>query len=54
MTTAHVDPFDHPALFYRDDREYLAGTLPFIADGLAAGAPATSWAATPSGCGCWT
>ena len=39
MTTTHVDPFDHPALFYRDDREYLAGTLPFIADGLAAGAP---------------
>jgi anti-sigma regulatory factor (Ser/Thr protein kinase) len=29
--------FDHPALFYRDDDEYLAGTMPFIASGLAAG-----------------
>ena len=39
MTTTHVDPFDHPALFYRDEQEYLAGTLPFITEGLAAGAP---------------
>jgi anti-sigma regulatory factor (Ser/Thr protein kinase) len=36
---ADVDPFDHPALFYRDEPEYLAGTLPFITEGLAAGAP---------------
>jgi hypothetical protein len=43
MTTtpmpAEIDPFDHPALFYRDAQEYLAGTLPFITEGLAAGAP---------------
>ena len=31
--------FVHPALFYRDAAEYLAGTLPFIRDGLAAGEP---------------
>ncbi len=31
--------FDHPALFYRDAGEYLAGTLPFIRDALAAGEP---------------
>jgi anti-sigma regulatory factor (Ser/Thr protein kinase) len=29
------DQFVHPALLYRDDSEYLAGLLPFIADGLA-------------------
>ncbi|MGV9840892.1 anti-sigma factor RsbA family regulatory protein [Streptomyces fungicidicus] len=33
------DPFVHPALFYRDDREYLDGTLPFVRAGLAAGEP---------------
>jgi anti-sigma regulatory factor (Ser/Thr protein kinase) len=38
VTTA-TEPFDHPALFYRDEQEYLAGTLPFITEGLAAGAP---------------
>ncbi|RAY14541.1 sensor histidine kinase [Actinomadura craniellae] len=31
--------FTHPALLYRGDREYLAGTLPFIRGGLAAGEP---------------
>ncbi|MEJ3746783.1 sensor histidine kinase [Actinomycetes bacterium KLBMP 9797] len=31
--------FDHPALLYRDAGEYLAGTLPFIQAGLAAGEP---------------
>jgi anti-sigma regulatory factor (Ser/Thr protein kinase) len=31
--------FAHPALFYRDSAEYLAGTVPFIADGLALGEP---------------
>jgi anti-sigma regulatory factor (Ser/Thr protein kinase) len=31
--------FDHPALLYRDSAEYLAGTLPFIEAGLAAGEP---------------
>jgi anti-sigma regulatory factor (Ser/Thr protein kinase) len=28
--------FDHPALFYRGWADYLAGTVPFIRDGLAA------------------
>ncbi|HEX4721612.1 MAG TPA: sensor histidine kinase [Pseudonocardiaceae bacterium] len=31
--------FGHPALFYHGDGEYLAGTVPFITDGLAAGDP---------------
>src|SRR5687768_6954558 len=31
--------FAHPALFYRGSDEYLAGTVPFIAEGLAAGEP---------------
>ncbi|MFS8204049.1 anti-sigma factor RsbA family regulatory protein [Streptomyces sp. CWNU-52B] len=33
------DPFVHPALFYRDDQEYLAGTVPFLLEGLAAAEP---------------
>jgi anti-sigma regulatory factor (Ser/Thr protein kinase) len=32
-------PFHHPALFYRDDAEYLAGTVPFVRGGRAAGEP---------------
>ncbi|MFC8344892.1 anti-sigma factor RsbA family regulatory protein [Streptomyces sp. NPDC057280] len=32
-------PFVHPALFYRDTRDYLEGTLGFIREGLAAGEP---------------
>ncbi len=35
MTTS----FDHPVLFYRDAEEYLAGTVPFVTAGLAAGEP---------------
>jgi anti-sigma regulatory factor (Ser/Thr protein kinase) len=35
MTSA----FDHPALLYRDADEYLAGTVPFVTAGLAAGDP---------------
>jgi anti-sigma regulatory factor (Ser/Thr protein kinase) len=31
--------FAHPALFYRGSAEYLAGTVPFIRDGLAASEP---------------
>lgn len=31
--------FRHPALIYRDDAEYLAGTLDFVRAGLAAGEP---------------
>ncbi|WP_405666451.1 sensor histidine kinase [Streptomyces sp. NBC_01166] len=38
MTPA-AEPFVHPALFYRDVQEYLAGTVPFIRDGLADGDP---------------
>ena len=37
--TCTVEPFAHPALFYRDIQEYLAGTVPFIEEGLAAGEP---------------
>ncbi|SDY44346.1 Anti-sigma regulatory factor (Ser/Thr protein kinase) [Amycolatopsis xylanica] len=36
---AAANPFVHPALFYRGPREYLAGTIPFILDGLALGEP---------------
>lgn len=31
--------FVHEALLYRDDEEYLAGTVPFVREGLAAGEP---------------
>ncbi|GIH10678.1 anti-sigma regulatory factor [Rhizocola hellebori] len=31
--------FDHPALFYRDQQDYLVTTVPFILDGLEAGDP---------------
>ena len=34
-----ADPFVHPALLYADRAEYLAGTVPFIRAGLAAGEP---------------
>lgn len=37
---AHAaEPFSHPALMYRGHDEYLAGTVPFITEGLAAGDP---------------
>ncbi|WP_144127001.1 sensor histidine kinase [Catellatospora sichuanensis] len=39
MSTVSVQEFVHPALLYRSDEEYLAGTVPFIRDGLAAGEP---------------
>jgi anti-sigma regulatory factor (Ser/Thr protein kinase) len=39
MSTAGVEQFTHPALLYRNDDEYLAGTVPYIRDGLAAGEP---------------
>ncbi|MEU0332990.1 anti-sigma factor RsbA family regulatory protein [Streptomyces sp. NPDC006193] len=39
-TTAEgVDPFVHPALFYGDTQEYLAGTVPFVRAALAAEEP---------------
>ncbi|WIX90348.1 sensor histidine kinase [Amycolatopsis sp. DG1A-15b] len=39
VKTRGHEPFVHPALFYRDADEYLAGTVPFIRSGLAAGEP---------------
>ncbi|MER5787173.1 anti-sigma factor RsbA family regulatory protein [Streptomyces sp. NPDC001980] len=37
--TGAPGPFAHPALFYRDEGEYLAGTVPFVRAALAAGDP---------------
>jgi anti-sigma regulatory factor (Ser/Thr protein kinase) len=37
--TAAAEPFVHPALFYRDEAEYLAGTVGFVREGLDAGEP---------------
>ena len=39
MQEAATEPFLHPALFYRGDEQYLAGTVPFLLAGLAAGEP---------------
>ncbi|MBT2455777.1 anti-sigma factor RsbA family regulatory protein [Streptomyces sp. ISL-86] len=39
--------FVHPALFYADDAAYLAGAVPFIEDGLAAGEPVAVAAPEP-------
>jgi anti-sigma regulatory factor (Ser/Thr protein kinase) len=36
---ATASRFDHPALFYRDQRDYLSVTVPFIRDGLAVEEP---------------
>jgi anti-sigma regulatory factor (Ser/Thr protein kinase) len=36
---AVLEPFVHPALFYRGDDQYVAGTVPFLLEGLAAGEP---------------
>jgi anti-sigma regulatory factor (Ser/Thr protein kinase) len=32
-------PFEHPALFYRDQRDYLAVMMRFVSNGIAAGEP---------------
>jgi anti-sigma regulatory factor (Ser/Thr protein kinase) len=37
--TATLEPFAHPALFYRGEQQYVAGTVPFLRDGLDAGEP---------------
>ncbi|MBW8796437.1 MAG: MEDS domain-containing protein [Streptomyces sp.] len=37
--TGAPGPFAHPALFYGDEGEYLAGTVPFVRAALAAGEP---------------
>jgi anti-sigma regulatory factor (Ser/Thr protein kinase) len=34
-----TEPFVHPALFYRGVQDYLAGTMPFIREGLKVGDP---------------
>ncbi|MDN3293221.1 sensor histidine kinase [Streptomyces ficellus] len=34
-----AEPFVHPALFYADEAGYLAGTVPFVEEGLAADEP---------------
>lgn len=39
MQTADDQGFVHPALFYRGRRQYVAATVPFVRDGLAAGEP---------------
>jgi anti-sigma regulatory factor (Ser/Thr protein kinase) len=39
VNAATCEPFAHAALLYRDQAEYLAGTMPFIRAGLAAGQP---------------
>jgi anti-sigma regulatory factor (Ser/Thr protein kinase) len=38
-TIAEAERFVHPALFYRGEQQYLAGTVPFVLEGLAAGEP---------------
>ncbi|WP_213452571.1 sensor histidine kinase [Rhizomonospora bruguierae] len=37
--TGELTPFVHEALLYRDAEDYLAGTVPFISDALAAAEP---------------
>ncbi|MEU2772539.1 sensor histidine kinase [Streptomyces sp. NPDC007162] len=39
MSGVPSGPFVHPALFYGDADEYLAGTVPFVQEALAAGEP---------------
>lgn len=39
MTGVPSGPFVHPALFYGDEDEYLAGTVPFVQEALDAGEP---------------
>ncbi|MEU3792906.1 anti-sigma factor RsbA family regulatory protein [Streptomyces fructofermentans] len=47
MMRAGPEPFVHPALFYGDDDEYLAGTVPFLLEGLAAAEPVAVAAPVP-------
>jgi hypothetical protein len=67
VDTRSAEPFTHPALFYRGADEYLAGTIPFVRTGLAAGEPvavavpgpispycAPNSAPTPNNFSCWT
>ncbi|TDD34163.1 sensor histidine kinase [Actinomadura sp. KC06] len=45
---AIADPFHHPALFYRSRADYMAGTVPFLEDGLAAGEPVAAAVPEPN------
>jgi anti-sigma regulatory factor (Ser/Thr protein kinase) len=47
MATSTAQGLVHPALWYRDQEEYLAGTVPFVRDGLANAEPVA--VAVPSG-----
>jgi anti-sigma regulatory factor (Ser/Thr protein kinase) len=49
VTRLGSDPFVHEAVFYRTPEEFLAATVPFVRDGLAAGEPVL--VATPPGNG---
>ena len=39
-TATSPEPFVHPALFYEGTEQYIAGTVPFLREGLDAGEPA--------------
>nr|WP_256979459.1 MEDS domain-containing protein [Streptomyces sp. NRRL B-24085] len=39
-TAVSPEPFVHPALFYEGTDQYIAGTVPFLREGLDAGEPA--------------
>jgi anti-sigma regulatory factor (Ser/Thr protein kinase) len=45
---AIAEPFAHPAFLYRGTEEYLAGIIPFVLEGLAAGEPAAVAVPTPN------
>ncbi|MFG2007106.1 anti-sigma factor RsbA family regulatory protein [Spirillospora sp. NPDC048911] len=45
---AAAEPFHHPALFYRGAAEYLAGTVPFLREGLDAGEPVAAAVPEPN------
>lgn len=47
-TTVDADPFAHPALLYKGTDEYLAGIVPFVTGGLAAGEPVAVAAPAPN------
>jgi anti-sigma regulatory factor (Ser/Thr protein kinase) len=46
--TVTAEPFAHPAFLYRGTEEYLAGIIPFVIEGLAAGEPVAVAVPTPN------
>ncbi len=50
-TAARAGPFVHEALFYQSPQEYVAGTVPFVRNGLAAVSSAWSSRKTPQAIG---